>query len=99
MIATVLLLGTIWPDLFRIAMGAMSRAVWRMLRRPEAVIDWWPPETPRAGPAVDRMDRRTAWLADLLYTYRADVRASSATARRAPSPSVFSAWPSSSRER
>ena len=73
-IATVLLLGAIWPDLFRIAMGAMSRAVWRMLRRPEAVIDWWPPETPRAGPAVDRMDRRTAWLADLLYAYRADVR-------------------------
>ena len=73
-IATVLLLGAIWPDLFRIALGALSRAVWRMLGRPEAVIDWWPPETPRVGPAVDRMDRRTAWLADLLYTYRADVR-------------------------
>jgi glycosyltransferase 2 family protein len=73
-IATVLLLGALWPDLFRIALGAVSRTVWRMLRRPEAVIDWWPPETPRTGPAVDRMDRRTAWLANLLYTYRADVR-------------------------
>jgi hypothetical protein len=74
-IATVLLLGAIWPDLFRIALGALSRAVWRVLRRPDAVIDWWPPGTPRTGPAVDRMDRRAAWLADLLYAYRADVRA------------------------
>jgi uncharacterized membrane protein YbhN (UPF0104 family) len=73
-IATVLLLGAIWPDLFRIALGALSRAVWRVLRRPDAVIDWWPPGTPRTGPAVDRMDSRAAWLADLLYAYRADVR-------------------------
>jgi uncharacterized membrane protein YbhN (UPF0104 family) len=73
-IATALLLGAVWPDLFRIALGGLSRAACRVLRRPEAVIDWWPPETPRTGPAVDRMDARTAWLADLLYTYRADVR-------------------------
>ena len=73
-IATALLLGAIWPDLFRIALGALSRAAWRALRRPDAVIDWWPPGTPRTGPAVDRMDRRAAWLADLLYAYRADVR-------------------------
>jgi uncharacterized membrane protein YbhN (UPF0104 family) len=73
-IATGLLLGAIWPDVFRIALGGLSRALWRVLRRPDAVVDWWPPETARIGPAVDRMDRRMAWLADLLYTYRAGVR-------------------------
>ena len=72
-IAAVLLLGATWPDLCRIVLAGLSRAVWRLLRRPEAVIDWWPPNAPRSGPAVDRMDATSARLADLLYTYREDV--------------------------
>ena len=72
-IAAALLLGATWPDRCRIALAALSRAVSRVLRRPGAVIDWWPPGAPRSAPAVDRMDATTARLADLLYTYRDDV--------------------------
>ena len=74
LIAGGLLLGATWPDLCRLGLGALSRAVWRVLRRPEAVADWWPPHGGRVGPAVDRMDPWTARLVDLLYTYREDVR-------------------------
>ena len=73
-IAAALLLGATWPDLCRIALAALSRTAARLLRRPGAVIDWWPPGAPRSAPAVDRMDATTARLVDLLYTYRADVR-------------------------
>jgi uncharacterized membrane protein YbhN (UPF0104 family) len=73
-IAAALLLGATWPDLCRIVLAALSRALWRVLRRPAAVIDWWPPGASRSGPVVDRMDATTAGLVDLLYTYREDVR-------------------------
>jgi uncharacterized protein (TIRG00374 family) len=73
-IAAALLLGATWPDLCRIALAVLSRAVSRVLRRPGAVIDWWPPGAVRSAPAVDRMDATTARLVDLLYTYREDVR-------------------------
>lgn len=73
-IAAVLLLGATWPDAIRLPLAALSRRVWRVLRRPRAVVDWWPPGAPRAGAAPDRMDAATAWLVDLLYTYRHDVR-------------------------
>jgi len=72
-IAAALLLGATWPDLCRIGLAALSRTVWRVLRRPGTVIDWWPPGAPHSGPAVDRMDATTARLVDLLYTYRDDV--------------------------
>jgi len=73
-IAAVLFLGALWPDLCRIGLAALSRTAWRVLRRPETVRDWWPPEAARTGPAVDRMDAATARLVDLFYTYREDVR-------------------------
>jgi glycosyltransferase 2 family protein len=73
-ITAVLFLGAIWPDLCRSGLAALSRTVWRLLRRPGTVTDWWPPEAARTGPAVDRMDAATARLVDLLYTYREDVR-------------------------
>ena len=44
------------------------------LGRPGRLRDWWLPGTDRAGVAVDRMDPTAAWLADLLYAYREDVR-------------------------
>ena len=73
-IASVLLLGATWPDAIRVALGAVSRTVGRALRRPDALRDWWPPHESRAGAPADRMDATTAWLVDLLYTYREDVR-------------------------
>jgi hypothetical protein len=73
-IAAALFLGAIWPDLCRSGLAALSRTIGRVLRRPEAVTDWWPPGAAHTGPAVDRMDATTARLVDLLYTYREDVR-------------------------
>jgi uncharacterized protein (TIRG00374 family) len=73
-LAAVMLLGAAWPDFLRVGLAALSRVVWRALRRPGALIDWWPPEAARTGPAADRMDRLTARLVDLLYAYGADVR-------------------------
>jgi hypothetical protein len=72
-IAAALLLGAAWPDRCRIGLARLSRAAWRVLRRPGTVVDWWPPGTGHTGPAVDRMDAWTARLVDLLYTYREDV--------------------------
>jgi uncharacterized membrane protein YbhN (UPF0104 family) len=73
-IAAALLLGATWPDVCRAVLAALSRMVWRVLRRPGAVTDWWPPHGARTGSAVDRMDSTTARLVDLLYQYRDDVR-------------------------
>ena len=72
-IAAALLLGAAWPDRCRVALAALSRTVSRAVRRPGAVVDWWPPGAPRSAPAIDRMDATTARLVDLLYTYRDDV--------------------------
>jgi uncharacterized protein (TIRG00374 family) len=73
-IAGGLLVGATWPDLCRRGLAAVSRTVWRVLGRPETVVDWWPPHAARVGAAVDRMDPWAARLAGLLYTYREDVR-------------------------
>jgi uncharacterized protein (TIRG00374 family) len=73
-ISAGLLVGASWPDLYRRGLAVLSRAVWRALGRSERVADWWPPHAARVEPAVDRMDPWTARLADLLYTYREDVR-------------------------
>jgi uncharacterized membrane protein YbhN (UPF0104 family) len=73
-IAGVLLLGAAWPDAVRVVLAALARIVWRALGRPDALHDWWPPGAGRTGAAIDRMDRTTAWLVDLLYAYRDDVR-------------------------
>jgi uncharacterized protein (TIRG00374 family) len=73
-IAAALLLGAACPGLCRVGLAALSRTIWRLLRRSERVTDWWPPYAARTGPAVDRMDATTARLVDLLYTYREDVR-------------------------
>jgi hypothetical protein len=73
-LAGLLVLGATWPDPIRRALAALSRTLWRALRRPETVADWWPPGASHLDAAVDRMDSGTAWLVDLLYVYRANVR-------------------------
>ena len=73
-IAGALLVGAAWPDVCRRALAASSRTVCRGLGGRRVVVDWWPPEAARSGPAVDRMDAATARLVDLLYAYREGVR-------------------------
>jgi uncharacterized protein (TIRG00374 family) len=73
-IAAALLVGGAWPDFFRTWLAALSRTLCRALRRPAAVVEWWSPQADRTGPPIDRMDLTTAWLVDLVYAYREDVR-------------------------
>jgi len=72
-ISAAMLLGAVWPGLFRVLLSAISRALHRV-QGELPLHDWWPPGQDRTGPAVDRLDRLTAKLADILYTYRDDVR-------------------------
>jgi uncharacterized membrane protein YbhN (UPF0104 family) len=73
-IAAAIFAGAAWPGPCRIVLAATSRLVWRLLRRPGAVVDWRPPRALPDGPPVDRMDATTARLVDLVYTFSDDVR-------------------------
>ena len=73
-ISIAIFAGAAWPGSCRIVLAAASRLVWRLLRRPGAIVDWRPPRTVPAGPPVDRMDATTARLVDLVYTFSDDVR-------------------------
>ncbi len=73
-ISSAMLLAAVWPGLFREALGLLSRALCGLGEREDRLEDWWPPREPRVGPPVDRMSRLAARLADLVYSYRDDVR-------------------------
>ncbi len=73
-ISAAMVLGAICPGPLRVALAGLSRALCRLSGRQAAVQAWWPPQDDRTGPAVDWMDRRTAKLVDIVYTYRDDVR-------------------------
>jgi uncharacterized protein (TIRG00374 family) len=62
------------PGLFRAGIAAVSRLIWRMRGKSFSLKDWWPPDHSRTGSPVDRMDSFSGELADLVYTYRADMR-------------------------
>jgi uncharacterized protein (TIRG00374 family) len=62
------------PELLRAVLAAAARLVWRIRRQPPRVRDWWPPDAPRTGAAVARLDRLTGRLADIIYVYSHDVR-------------------------
>ncbi len=72
-IAAVMAVAACWPDPIRVALGAVSRALWRMGPRRRALRDWWPPHTATTARPVDRMGPLTARLVDLVYAYRDDV--------------------------
>ena len=63
----------LWPDGFRSGLGSLSRGLWRLVGRSGQLQPWWPPSDSRSGPPVDHLPRLAAMLADLVYTYRADV--------------------------
>lgn len=72
--STAMVLAAIWPEIFRVVLAGVSRNLrqWGVSRHP--LQDWWPPEDAGTGPPVDQMGRLTGRLADLIYTYRSDVR-------------------------
>jgi glycosyltransferase 2 family protein len=72
--AVAMVLAGIEPGLFRIVLGRVSRVVARLRAREDHLHDWWPPDSDRSGPPVDRLGRITGTFADIIHTYRSDVR-------------------------
>jgi uncharacterized membrane protein YbhN (UPF0104 family) len=72
-IGAAMVIAAAWPGLFRLVLGMLSRAWWRVRRGRHPLSGWWPPGDSRTGPPVDRLDRWTARLVDIVYTYRTDV--------------------------
>jgi len=62
------------PGFFRAGIAAVSRLIWKIRGKSFPLKDWWPPDHSRTGSPVDRMDSFSCGLADLGYTYRADLR-------------------------
>jgi uncharacterized membrane protein YbhN (UPF0104 family) len=72
-ISALLISAAVCPGIFRAAVAALARGFWRLVGAPDRIEDWWPPNAPRSGSPVDRMDRLAARLSDLLYIYRDDI--------------------------
>jgi len=62
------------PGFFRAGIAAASRLVWKIRGEKYPLKDWWPPDHSRTGSPADRMDSFSCDLADLVYTFRADLR-------------------------
>jgi len=62
------------PGFFRAGIAAASRLIWRMRGKSYSLKDWWPPDHAPTGSPVDCMDSFSCQLADLVYTFRADLR-------------------------
>jgi len=62
------------PGFFRAVIAAVSRLIWKLRGGNYPLKDWWPPDHSRTGPPVDCMDSFSCDLADLVYTFRADLR-------------------------
>jgi glycosyltransferase 2 family protein len=73
-IAAAMAVGAIWPEPFRLGLAALSRLLHRVRGERLPLIEWWPPAAPRTSPAPARLTPFAARLADIVYTYRDDVR-------------------------
>ena len=62
------------PGFFRAGIAAASRLIWKIRGENYPLKDWWPPDHSRTGSPADRMDSFSCVLADLVYTFRADLR-------------------------
>jgi glycosyltransferase 2 family protein len=62
------------PGFFRSVIAVVSRLIWRIRGGNYPLIDWWPPDHSRTGSPANRMDWFSCQLADLVYTFRADLR-------------------------
>jgi len=73
-ISTAMVLAAIWPGLFRVVLLELSRVVRRTRGKCRPLPHCQLPDDERMGSAADRLDRLTARLLDIIYTYRDDVR-------------------------
>lgn len=73
-ISTVMVLAAIWPGLFRVVLLAVRRAIHRTQGKRRPLHDHRLTGNARTGSAAERLDRLTAKLIDIIYTYRDDMR-------------------------
>ena len=74
LISALMVLGMVWPGLFRAVVALISRAFFKMWSRKRSLQDWWPPHKARTGPPLDHMGPLAAKLVDIVYTYQDDIR-------------------------
>ncbi len=73
-IAALMVLSVTMPAFFRSLISGFSRFLWRVRGRKYALQDWWGPRQNPTQPPADRMGPWAIWLAEILYTYRDDLR-------------------------
>src|SRR5262249_13937579 len=71
--ATVMVLAARWPSGFRVVLGGISRALWRLRGRRYWLYDWRPPGEAPTAAVVDRLGRLSGKLVDHIYTFREEV--------------------------
>ena len=74
LISALMVLGMVWPGLFRAIVALTSRAFFKMWSRNCSLQGWWPPQKAQAGQPLDHMGPLAAKLVDLVYTYQDDIR-------------------------
>jgi uncharacterized protein (TIRG00374 family) len=73
-VSGAMVLGAIWPGLFRTVVALISRSFWLLCAKNSQLHDWWPPGKERTGSPVDRMGRWEGKFVDLIYAYKENVR-------------------------
>jgi uncharacterized protein (TIRG00374 family) len=73
-VSGAMVLGAIWPGLFRTVVALISRSFWLLCAKNSQLDDWWPPGKERTGSPVDRMGRWEGKFVDLIYAYQENVR-------------------------
>jgi uncharacterized protein (TIRG00374 family) len=74
LVSGAMVLGAIWPGLFRTVVALISRSFWLLCGKNSQLDDWWPPGKERTGSPVDRMGRWEGKFVDLIYAYQENVR-------------------------
>ena len=74
LVSAFLFFSGVCPGLFRMAIGAISRWIWRIRKKKYPLHDWWPPGHSCTGLPIDRMGSICAKLAGFVYTHQADLR-------------------------
>ncbi len=73
-ISTSMVFFGLCPGFFRAVIAVVSRFIWRIRGKNYPLKDWWPPDHSQTGSPADRMDWFSCQLADLVYTFRTDLR-------------------------
>jgi len=74
LVSAAIALGVLWPGLFRVVVGQVSRTFWKMWGKEHRLEDWRAPGKAQTESPLDRMGRLSGKLVGLVYTCHYDVR-------------------------